>query len=207
MSDTGPARNDTARLQTFSDGVFAIAITLLALEIDIPPASERGGASLTLALRELWPSFAAYAVSFLQIGVMWANHHNRFKVIRRSDHALIVLNTLLLMCVAFLPVATGVLADHVRGSSGDVRAATVLYTGTLAASAAVFTALWLWASRNKRLVDEAVDAAALRTMDRRYVAGLLLYLAAMALSPFWPSVALTLVTALALRFLFPEPAV
>jgi hypothetical protein len=86
----GNGNNDTARIEAFSDGVFAIAITLLVLEIQVPHAEE--GASLFDALLGLWPSYLAYAISFLQIGVVWANHHNRFGYIARSDHVLLFLS-------------------------------------------------------------------------------------------------------------------
>jgi uncharacterized membrane protein len=101
---------DTTRLEMFSDGVFAIAITLLVLEIRVPHVGE--GESLVVALLGLWPSYLGYAVSFLQIGVIWANHHNRFRLLERSDHVLLFLNILFLLCVAFIPFPTALLAEY-----------------------------------------------------------------------------------------------
>ena len=96
--------NDTGRIEAFSDGVFAIAITLLVIEIAVPHL-ENGpeGTTLFEALMGQWPSYLGYVISFLQIGVVWANHHNRFTHIVRSDHTFLFLNILFLMCVAFIP--------------------------------------------------------------------------------------------------------
>src|SRR5512143_3213463 len=107
------AGSDTARLETFADGVFAIAITLLVLDIRLPPDDairELGG--LRAALWHAWPSYLGYLTSFIVIGIMWANHHNLMKLIDRVDHGFITFNLLLLMCVAFLPFPTAVMAEH-----------------------------------------------------------------------------------------------
>ncbi|MBD0355512.1 MAG: DUF1211 domain-containing protein, partial [Rubrobacteraceae bacterium] len=102
--------NDTGRIEAFSDGVFAIAITLLVIEIGVPHLDEESeGTTLIEALLQQWPSYLGYAISFLQIGVIWANHHNRFRFIVRSDHILLFLNILFLMCVAFIPFTTALL--------------------------------------------------------------------------------------------------
>ncbi len=118
MSAGGGPDNDTARIEAFSDGVFAIAITLLVIEIR-PPHVE-GGGSLTEALAHLWPSYLGYAISFLVIGTIWANHHNRFRLISRSDHQFLFLNVLFLMCVAFIPFPTALLAAtcHLPAATG-----------------------------------------------------------------------------------------
>jgi hypothetical protein len=102
---------ETGRLEAFSDGVFAIAITLLVLEIAVPHVEH--DASLTNALLDLWPSYFGYAVSFITIGVMWINHHHMFKDIERVDHGLLALNLLLLICISFVPFPTAVLAEYV----------------------------------------------------------------------------------------------
>jgi uncharacterized membrane protein len=94
--------NDTARIEAFSDGVFAIAITLLVIEIGVPHlGDEPEGTTLVRALVERWPSYLGYVISFLVIGTVWANHHNRFRFIVRSDHILLFLNTLFLMWIPF----------------------------------------------------------------------------------------------------------
>ena len=195
--------DDTTRIETFSDGVFAIAITLLVLEIRVPEIEE--GASLFEALFGLWPSYLAYALSFLLIGTMWANHHNRFRYIARSDHVLLFVNTLLLMFMAFIPFPTALLAEYGLGSEDERTAAAVLYSGTLAVTAVFFTLLWLYAATNRRLVERDLAPRLLRAMTRRYLFGVLLYAVAFALAFVVPVASLALIAGLALLFILPEP--
>src|SRR5215203_1953425 len=96
------AGSDTTRLEAFSDGVIAIAITLLVLEIRVPEEAESASA-LWEALRDLWPAYLGYLISFATIGIMWANHHTIFRLITRTSHYLILTNLLFLLCLAFLP--------------------------------------------------------------------------------------------------------
>src|SRR5919112_4970826 len=139
--------NATGRIEAFSDGVFAIAITLLVIEIGVPHVE---GTTLLGALVEQWPSYLGYVISFLQIGVIWANHHNRFRFIVRSDHILLFLNILFLMCVAFIPFPTALLADYMAGTDEHRTTAVAVYSGTLAVTAVFFTLLWLYATVNRR---------------------------------------------------------
>jgi len=156
---------NTARLEAFSDGVFAIAITLLVLEIGVPHVG--AGQSLAEALRHLWPSYFGYAVSFVTIGVMWANHHAMFKDIDRQNHLLVALNLFLLMTISFLPFSTAVLAAYMR--DGDQRlVATLTYGVTLTVIAVAFQFLWL-ASIGRRLIDEHVSDARVRSRTVRYL--------------------------------------
>src|SRR5918993_840126 len=171
--------NDTDRIEAFSDGVFAIAITLLVIEIGVPHVEDEG-TPLSGALVEQWPSYLGYIISFLQIGVIWANHHNRFRFIARSDHGLLFLNILFLMCVAFIPFPTALLAEYLQGTERTTAGA--VYAGTLAVTAIFFTLLWLYAADNYRLVDRSLDPYLLRAMTRRYLAGTLVYLFAFVLS-------------------------
>jgi uncharacterized membrane protein len=194
--------NDTGRIEAFSDGVFAIAITLLVIEIGVPHVE---GTTLSRALVEQWPSYIGYAISFLQIGVIWANHHNRFRFIARSDHLLLFLNILFLMCVAFIPFPTALLADYLL-SSGEARTtAGAIYAGTLAVTAVFFTVLWLYAAANYRLVSRNLDPSFLRAMTRRYVFGMAAYLVAFALAFVSVAASLILIVILALLFVLPEP--
>jgi uncharacterized membrane protein len=142
---------DTARLVAFSDGVFAITITLLVLEIRPP----KGDESLLHGLLDLWPSYLAYALTFLFIGQVWVNHHVMFDHIRAADRLVLLLNTLVLMVVAFLPFATSVLAEALRNGDGE-RAAVVFYGIAFAVTALTFNAVWQYASRH-RLVSEGLD--------------------------------------------------
>jgi uncharacterized membrane protein len=183
--------------------VFAIAITLLIIEVGVPHVV--GAESLSEKLVELWPSYLGYAISFLVIGTVWANHHNRFRLVSRSDHILLFLNILFLMCVAFIPFPTALLADYMAGTDEHRTTAVAVYSGTLAVTAVFFTILWLYAAGNHRLVDRAVDPALLRAMTRRYVFGMLLYILAFALAFFSAAASLALIVILALIFVLPEP--
>ena len=202
MTTSGGQESDTGRIETFSDGVFAIAITLLIIEIGVPHAAVTE--SLSEKLIHLWPSYLGYAISFLVIGTVWANHHNRFRLIVRSDHVLLFLNVLFLMCVAFLPFPTALLAEYIREEEHRITAVAV-YSGTLAVTAVFFTLLWLYAAGNYRLVDRSIDPSLLRAMTRRYVLGMLLYVAAFVLAFVSAAASLALIVILALIFVLPEP--
>jgi len=201
---SGSAGNDTGRIEAFSDGVFAIAITLLVIEIGVPHV-EGTGTTLFGALIEQWPSYLGYAISFLQIGVIWANHHNRFRYITRSDHLLLFLNTLFLMCVAFIPFPTALVAEYLQGSGAERTVAGAVYAGTLAVTAVFFTLLWLYAAANYRLVARNLDPGLLRAMTRRYVFGMVGYLVTFALAFVNVAASLALIVILALLFVLPEP--
>jgi uncharacterized membrane protein len=141
----------TNRLEAFSDGVFAIAITLLVLEIKVPSAEElRVAGGLWVALAQRWPNYVAYVLSFLVIGVMWANHHSLFEYIGRVNRTLIVSNLFLLMGVSFLPFPTAVLAAHLADPSMRV-SATAFYGATLIFTSMTFNALW-WVGRSQGLL-------------------------------------------------------
>jgi uncharacterized membrane protein len=202
VTASGGRDSDTGRIETFSDGVFAIAITLLIIEIAVPHVV--GTESLFDKLVGLWPSYLGYATSFLVIGTVWANHHNRFRLISRSDHVLLFLNIVFLMCVAFIPFPTALLAEYIKEEEHRITAVAV-YSGTLAVTAVFFTLLWLYAAGNYRLVDRAVDPLLLRAMTRRYVVGMFLYILAFALAFLSPAASLALIIILALIFVLPEP--
>jgi uncharacterized membrane protein len=182
--------------------VFAIAITLLIIEIGVPHVGEVG--SLFEELVHLWPSHLRYAISFLVIGTVWANHHNRFRLISRSDHILLFVNIVFLMCIAFIPFPTALLAEYIREETHRTTAVAV-YSGTLAVTAVFFTLLWLYAAGNYRLVDRSVDPSLLRAMTRRYVLGTLSYILAFVLAFVSPAASLALIVVLALIFVLPEP--
>ena len=197
--------NDTGRIEAFSDGVFAIAITLLIIEIGVPHLEdEPPGTTLPQALVGLWPSYLGYVISFLQIGVIWANHHNRFRFIERSDHGLLFLNILFLMCVAFIPFPTALLAEYLERTASERETAGVIYAGTLAVTAVFFTLLWLYAAAN-RLVDRNLDSSLVRAMTRRYLLGTVAYLLVFVLAYVNVAASLILIVILALLFVLPEP--
>ena len=197
--------NDTGRIEAFSDGVFAIAITLLIIEIGVPHLEdEPPGTTLPQALVGLWPSYLGYLISFLQIGVIWANHHNRFRFIERSDHGLLFLNILFLMCVAFIPFPTALLSEYLERTASERETAGVIYAGTLAVTAVFFTLLWLYAAAN-RLVDRNLDPSLVRAMTRRYLLGTVAYLLVFVLAYVNVAASLILLVILALLFVLPEP--
>jgi uncharacterized membrane protein len=162
-ADSRSVRRDTMRLVAFSDAVFAITITLLVLEIN-PPSTE--DESLLHGLLALWPSYLAYALTFLFIGQVWVNHHVMFDHIRAADRAVLLLNTLLLMVVAFLPFATSVLAEALR-SGDDQRTAVVFYGIAFGVTALTFNAVWQYAWRH-RLLSEALGTAGARAISGRF---------------------------------------
>ncbi|MGH9037918.1 MAG: TMEM175 family protein [Acidimicrobiia bacterium] len=131
---------ETTRLETFSDGVFAIAVTLLILEVRLPDIE---GAALSERLARTWPDYVGFVISFVTIGIMWVNHHGIFGLITRTSHGLVVANLLLLLCVSFLPFPTKVLGEHLRAAGADQHTAAVFYSGC-AATYLVATVVALW---------------------------------------------------------------
>jgi uncharacterized membrane protein len=155
---------ETGRAEAFSDGVFAIAITLLILTIEVPSGTQDLGHELV----RLWPSYAAYAVSFLTVGIMWVNHHQIFRHFERVDRPLLLLNILLLMCISFTPFPTRVVADHAQ-NAGDRQAAAVLYGSTMTFTAICFFAVWIYGSR--RLLRADTDMREVSGITRSYLPG------------------------------------
>ncbi len=190
---------DTSRLEAFSDGVFAIAITLLVLEIAVPKIE---GRALSSALADEWPSYLGFALSFIVIGIMWMNHHTMFKDIDRVNHGLLVLNLLLLMAISFLPFPTAVLADHLKDPEAR-RTATVFYGGAQTVIAIFFNLLWLYAATGRRLIDEHVSDTRLRSRTRRYLAGPLSYGITIPVAFISPWLAVGIWIALAVFYLLP----
>jgi uncharacterized membrane protein len=154
---------DPTRVVSFSDAVFAIAVTLLVLEIRTPQDTRH----LLHGLAALWPSYLAYAITFLLIGQVWANHHVMFDHIRSADRTMLFLNTLLLMDIAFLPFAASVLADAFRTDHGQ-RTAVVFYGIAFELAAILFNAIWDYTRHRQRLHDTTIDAVGARAISRRF---------------------------------------
>jgi|SRR3954447_2895026 len=134
-----------ARLEAFSDGVFAIAITLLVLEIRVPPAG--GRESLLHGLLDLWPSYVGFAVSFITIGIIWVNHHAVLVTIQIVDRGLLFRNLLLLLTVSFIPFPTAVMAEYLRESRGQ-DLAVAFYAASFFVMGVAFRQIWPNAARN-----------------------------------------------------------
>ena len=189
--------NETARIEAFSDGVFAVAITLLIFQIRIPPHEPANG--LRLALVDLWPSYLAFLASFMTIGVMWLNHHRLFSIINDKDDGLIVLNLLLLLVTTWLPFPTALLAEHLRGPHADQQTAALVYATSLFAMAIVFNVLWRYAVR----MGAVEDHTNVRAISRQYAAGPIIYAVLVAIAYFSADWCLVISALYALFFALP----
>ena len=191
--------SDTGRLETFADGVIAIAITLLILEVKVPPTA---GDKLAAAVVHAWPSYAGYVVSFLTIGVIWVNHHHMFKLIERTTHAFLMLNVVFLMTIAFLPWPTALVAEYIRDPDGRHVAAAV-YGLTMVAIAVMFNVVWWYATKRGRLLVPGVDSEAVARTSRSYRLGPIVYGAATLIAPLNAFLSLSIYAALAVYWLLP----
>ena len=159
-----------ARVEAFSDGVFAIAITLLVLTV----AQPRTYRNLAHELGAQWPSLAAYVVSFAVIGIMWINHHSVFMHLEQVDRGLLYINLLLLMTIAFLPYPTGVLGQALAKGQGT-RTAAVVYGVVMVVNAFAWGGLWLYASRHRRLLRADFPEDERATATLLFTFGVLVY--------------------------------
>ncbi len=190
---------NTSRTEAFSDGIFAIAATLLVLELKVPQV-EPGG--LLNALLEGWPSYATYVVSFLTIGIIWVNHHAVMARIRSINRRLLFMNLVFLMAVAVIPFPTALLADYLQAGH-DERLAAAIYGGTMAVMGVSFGAIWAYAVlSNDLLLDERVDARQARRSLWMFALGTPLYVLAIGVSLLSATLALAIYALLALFYLF-----
>jgi uncharacterized membrane protein len=150
------------RLESFSDGVIAVAVTLLVLDIHVPVVGPHQ--SLLHALLNDWPHYAAYVVSFMTIGIIWVNHHAMIGRLARADHSIFILNLMLLMSIVLLPFATELMAAYLRASSGQSLAAG-LYSGAFLLMALIFAAL----NRHILLARAHMLSAELALEERRRI--------------------------------------
>jgi uncharacterized membrane protein len=180
----------TNRLEAFADGVFAIAATLLIIEVQLP------GENVGQGLRDIWPSYFAYALSFLSIGIMWVNHHVVLSFVREADRAFLFINLFLLMAIAFLPFPTAVYADHLEKEGA--REAAVAYGLTFVVIAIFFQVFWQYARR--RLLRPDADRREVSGIDRSYLPGVPLYVVATLVALVSATAALGLFTAIALVY-------
>jgi uncharacterized membrane protein len=193
---------DTNRLETFSDGVIAIAITLLVLEVHVPdPAEISGNRELWRALGDLWPEYVGYLLSFVIIGIMWANHHNIFKHIARTDQNLIVINTGLMLSIAFIPFTTDLLAEYL-GEPGE-RTATLVYTGWFVLTASIYNLLWWYPRHKPGLLATDTDPREIQRITRRFSFGPPTYFFAFVLAWFGVEASLVLFALLAIMYVLP----
>lgn len=188
-----------ARLEAFSDGVFAVAITLLVLEIKVP----HGTGELSRQLLHQWPSFASYVVSFVVIGVIWMNHHAVFEHLGRADRVLMWLNIFLLLWVVLIPWATDLLAIYMREGGEAERTAALVYTGTMTMMGFAFGQLWSYAARDRRLLGVDLSDAEIRRRTRRFALGAPVYALAAVVAIFSAPVCLAINAVLAIYYALP----
>ncbi len=188
---------NTGRLETFADGVFAIAATLLILNVDaqIPENVHDLGAQIL----DIWPSYLAYAVSFVTIGIMWINHHTMMDQIERADRRFLIATIGLLMCIAFVPFPTRIVAEHIRGAGAQD--AALLYGFTLVVTAIMFNVNWFYASRGRRLLRADADSAIVSGITRSYLPGPYIYLGATLVAFASPRASVILFMAIALFYI------
>ncbi len=171
----------TGRMEAFSDGVFAIAITLLVLDISVPPGSEQ---NLLEAVRGEWPSYLAYFVSFSTIGAVWLGHNTITEYLDRADAVLLRLNLLLLLVVSFLPVPTSLLAEYI-GDDRPERVAVTIYGVNLLLASVLVSVLWRYALRENLIRPDATDEE-VQVLTHRLTPGLAGYVVLIALGLFAP---------------------
>lgn len=188
----------TERILAFSDGVFAIAITLLVLNLQ-PPHVDHG---LLARLREDWPSYFSYALSFLVIGIIWAQHHQMFTQIKRSNHVFLLINIFFLMWVSALPFPAALLAEYLDPKKDPAarHTAMAVYAGMFVLGSFLFNLLWWYAIYKGRLLSPQTDHAAVRRTTRSYYLGPISYLADLLLALISVEASLALFLILALYY-------
>lgn len=182
----------TGRLETFSDGIFAIAATLLILDVNLS-----GKGSVVHQLVAAWPSYAAYAISFVTLGIVWVNHHTVFSQIGRVNRTFLFINVMFLMVIAFSPFPTRVLADHLREGS---KAAAFAYGLTFTVMAVCYSVLWFYAAIGRRLIADEADQRTISGISRSFAPGWAIYATATLSSLISAWLAVGLYAAIALFY-------
>jgi uncharacterized membrane protein len=189
---------DRGRLEAFSDGVFAVAITILALNLSV---AGPGYGSLAHQLGHRWPQFVAYAVSFLTIGIIWVNHHALVRNVASVERSLLFLNLFLLLFVVLIPFATSTMASYLTRADYDSRVAMALYAGVFEGMAITFSGLFVWTLKEGR-THRPVPPLARHAAAGRFLAGHAPYLAAIGIAFLSPLVSLGLIGAAAVYYVF-----
>ena len=178
-------RWDTGRTEAFSDGVFAFAITLLVLDINVP---ESAFSHLWRGIADQWPSYLGYATSFLTVGGIWLVHHGIFRRLQYANGTVMRVNLLLLMAVAFLPFPTKLVAEAIRNASAE-RAAVIFYGASLLVISLLFSALWASVARDRSLLKPDVSEKEVDAIARATTPNLGFYVAVIVLAFIAPKVA------------------
>jgi uncharacterized membrane protein len=196
--------SETNRTEAFSDGVLAIAVTLLVLDLRVPLRDTLHG-SLAAALANEWPAYAAYVTSFLVIGIIWVNHHAVFELMRGVDRIALFLNLLLLMSVVAIPFTTALLAEYLRAGGANARTAALVYSAVMLAMSCGFAGLYTYVARHPALLADGVDPTAVRGSIVRFSAiGTALYVATLVVALFSAPLCLLAHLAIALYYCFQQ---
>jgi uncharacterized membrane protein len=190
---------DTNRIEAFSDGVFAIAITLLVLDLKPPHDLAPGG--LRSGLLAQWPAYVSFLASFAVIGIMWMNHHHMFRLIGRATHGVLLLNTLLLLMITVVPFPTALVAAYI-GNDGEYLAA-IIYTGWFVLTSLAWNALWRFAAspaRQPPVLAVPIDSPEVRRLGRQYLLGPAIYGAALLVSAWYPALGVAFCGVVAIVF-------
>ena len=190
---------DTGRVEAFSDGVFAVAITLLALNLTV--AGPTGQGTLLDQLTAKWPAFAGYLLSFLIIGIIWVNHHVLVRQITKVDRTLLFVNQILLLFVVLIPFGTATMADYLPHNSPSARLAMVLYGGILLGMSAGFAAIFEWTLHGDN-VYQPLPAEQHWPARRRFASGALVYVVAILIAVFNALAAFILIALVAVYYIF-----
>lgn len=180
---------ETARIEAFSDGVFAIAVTLLVLELHVPALKVGGNStSLLVALREEWPGYIAFAISFISIFIIWVNHHKIFKQIYKRNTGLMFANGLILFLVSLVSYPSALLARFYMSNAKQL--SVTIYTGLFVLINIAFNLLWQQATADKTLLRPGISDEAIKKLRNNYLYGFPTYLAAFIISFYFPDTAL-----------------
>jgi uncharacterized membrane protein len=191
---------DSERLEAFSDGVFAVAITLLALNLTV---AGPGHGLLGRQLADHWPAFAAYVVSFLTIGIIWVNHHALCRNFTEVDRPLLFLNLLLLFFVVSIPFATALFAQYLKAGGPDASLAGAIYQSVFLGMSLAFGGLLWWSIRRSHLKTPLSGAAA-RVALIRFAGGNVVYAAAIGVAYLSPPVSLLISGLVAVYYMFEQ---
>lgn len=198
----GVGRLKTNRVESFSDGVFSIVITLLIIDLKVPQiSSDLVSTELGGQLSDLWPRLLSYALSFVIVGVYWVAHHHVFHYIRRLDRTALWLNLLFLMSVAFVPFPTALL-----GAYGDQELVVIIYGVNVVVTRLILLALWVYATTGHRLVEPRLEPGAIRLLTRLIAAPIAIYVLSTALCVVSTKLSIALFVAVPLVFsVLPNP--
>ena len=187
-----------ARVEALTDGIFAVAMTLLILDIKVPVVGESVMTQLPRRLLSLWPQCLSYMISFVMLGIYWVGQHNQFHLIRRTDRVLLWINILFMMTISFLPFATALLSAYPRQP-----VALAIYGANLVVIGLILHGHWWYATRRSRLVDRDLDPRVVRLAARRILIGPAMFMLAIGAAFFSTTVSLLIYLLAPLVYVLP----